>query len=373
MKYQVGVYYFPNYHVDPRNEAVHGTGWTEWELTKRAEPRFEGHHPPPQPMWGYEDESDPAVFAKKIDAAADNSINHFIFDWYWYNDGPFLNRCLDHGYMNAANNDRLKFALMWANHDWSDIHPAKYRQDPRVLHSGDVTPETFRSMTDYVIDFYFKHPGYWKIDECPYFSIYDLMAFIKGMGGMEEARNELRSFREKTKAAGFPDLHLNAVVWGIRILANEQKIEDPNTVLDYLGFDSISSYVWVHHVPLSSFPVMHYADVAEKAEEYWHEAIESFRLPYQPNVSMGWDSSPRTCQSDAFENVGYPFTPVIDGNTPEAFKESLRHAKEFLDNHAGHGIMNINAWNEWTEGSYLEPDMVHGMGYLEAIGEVFSE
>lgn len=44
--YQVGVYYFPNYHVDSRNEAAHGKGWTEWELVKLARPRFPGHRQP---------------------------------------------------------------------------------------------------------------------------------------------------------------------------------------------------------------------------------------------------------------------------------------------------------------------------------------
>src|SRR5512135_1016411 len=68
--YTVACYYFPNYHVDPRNEKQHGPGWTEWELVKRAEPRFEGHHQPNVPLWGYTDEADPAVMAKKIDAAA---------------------------------------------------------------------------------------------------------------------------------------------------------------------------------------------------------------------------------------------------------------------------------------------------------------
>ncbi len=77
------------------------------------------------PLWGYEDESDPAVMARKIAAAADHGIAAFLFDWYWYDDGPFLGRALDEGFLRAPNVDRLKFAFMWANHDWVDIHPAK--------------------------------------------------------------------------------------------------------------------------------------------------------------------------------------------------------------------------------------------------------
>ena len=85
----VAVFYFPNYHVDPRNELSHGPGWTEWELVKRAEPRFPGHRQPRIPVWGYEDESIPENMAKKVTAAADHGIDVFLFDWYYYNDGPF--------------------------------------------------------------------------------------------------------------------------------------------------------------------------------------------------------------------------------------------------------------------------------------------
>lgn len=34
-------------------------------------------------------------------------------------------------------------------------------------------------------------------------------------------------------------------------------------------------------------------------------------------------------------------------------------------------LITVNSWNEWTEGSYLEPDTVNGFGYLEAVRRVF--
>ncbi len=74
-KYTVACYYFPNYHLDRRNEAKHGKGWSEWELVKAAKPRFEGHHQPNVPAWGYTDEADPKQMAQKIDAAADAGVD----------------------------------------------------------------------------------------------------------------------------------------------------------------------------------------------------------------------------------------------------------------------------------------------------------
>ena len=78
-----------------------------------------------------------------------------------------------------------------------------------------------------------------------------------------------------------------------------------------------------------------------------------FTLPFHPNVTMGWDASPRTVQSDAFQ-------------------ETLVWAKAFLDEQPDSThILILNVWNEWTEGSYLEPDTASGLGYLETVKEAF--
>lgn len=368
---QIAAYYFPNYHIDPRNEKVHGVGWTEWELIKQARSRFSGHSQPRVPMWGYENEADPAVMARKIDAAADHGIDAFIFDWYHYEDGPFLQRALEEGFLGAKNNERLKFAIMLANHDWINIHPASAGVDPELLYPGLLSPESFKSITDYVIENYFKHPSYWKINGCPYFSVYEIAKLIKGAGSVDETCDMLQDFRERVRTAGFPGLHLNGVVWEMGILPGETREADPATLFVALQLDSVTSYVWVHDVSLPEFPFTDYRYCLKQAAAKWQEHRKNFDIPYYPNVTVGWDTSPRTNQSDAYEDRGYPFMAMLNNNTPTVFRESLSLVKEFLlSQPSEQRILTINAWNEWTEGSYLEPDSINGMGYLEKIKEL---
>ena len=370
----VTCYYFPNYHPgDPRNDKARGKGWAEWELVKAAKPRFPGHHQPNVPAWGYTDESDPKEMARKIDVAADHGIGAFIFDWYYFNDGPFLNRCLDRGYLKALNNKRVKFSLMWANHDWIEIHPY-HRGAPRtVLYPGKVTPENFAKICDHVIRDYFLHPSYWRIEGKPYFSFYEINKLMESFGSVQATRAALEKFRAKARAAGLPGVHINAVMWGRSILPGEKQPADQAAIVRDLGFDSVTSYVWIHHVALPKMQT-DYDYVRDKYFDYWTKAEKMFNVPYFPNVTMGWDSSPRACQDDEYGNFGYPFMHTIANNTPERFREALAMTKQrLLARKDGPRIFNINCWNEWTEGSYLEPDTVHGMKYLEAVRDVFGK
>jgi hypothetical protein len=341
-------------------------------LVKAAKPRFPGHVQPNVPAWGYTDESDPKQMAQKIDAAADHGVGAFIFDWYWYDDGPFLERGLERGFLKAKNNRRLKFGLMWANHDWVDIHPKTLGAADKLLYPGRIKPETWETLTDYVIKTYFRHPSYWTIQGRPYFSVYELYRLVQSFGTLEKTRQALDAFRAKTKAAGFPDLHVNGVTWGVQILPGEQSVKNVGELAKALGLDSVTSYVWIHHVPMSKFPETPYREVMDRYFQYAETAGKTFGLPYYPNVTMGWDSSPRARQEDPFENRGYPFMARMSGNTPDAFREALQRAKDFLvQRPAAERILTLNCWNEWTEGSYLEPDTRSGMAYLDAIKAVF--
>lgn len=371
-KVTVASYYFGNYHPgDARNTKIKGKDWSEWELVKNAKPRFPGHRQPNLPLWGFEDESQPKVMEKKIAAAADHGIDAFIFDWYYYEDGPFLEKPIDQGFLKAKNTNRIKFAFMWANHDWIDIHPYRRGAPAKLLYPGKTTPETFSKICDLLIKNYFKKKNYWRINDAPYFSFYDLNNLVSQFGSVAATRKALDEFRLKAKKAGFKDLHLNAVVWGQVILPSERTVANLPQLVKDLGFDSVTSYVWIHHVGLPQQQT-DYNYVRDRYLQFWDSAKRDYSVPYMPNVTMGWDSSPRADQSQPFENAGYPFMNTIGNNTPANFQEALRQTKErLLADPKSLPILNINCWNEWTEGSYLEPDQVNKFGYLEAIKAVF--
>jgi len=362
-KVTVACYYFPNWGP---------VSTSEWSSVKFATPKFPGHQQPKIPMWGYEDENDPAIMAKKIDSASDNGIDVFIFDWYYYDSataqtpgGKYLYRALEEGFLGAANNSKLKFAILWCNHDVGNM-------------KGAVRPQTFDEISDYVIEHYFKHPSYWKINGCPYFSIYQFNTLLQTFNyDTTSAVAALQRFRTKVKAAGFPDLHLDASLWALTGKNRDQFVKKFN-------INSLSTYVWVHHAALTQFPTSEYSGVAEKYFSYVENGggfngletpASTIQVPYYLNVTMGWDASSRCkCTSSYWmsHQSPYPLGSVMVNNTPYQFKKYLARAKSLtLSKPANDRIIMINSWNEWGEGSYLEPDMVNGMKYLNAVREVF--
>jgi len=366
-EFEIAAFYFPQFHPDARNDGWHGRGWTEWEIVKRGEPRFDGHRQPNLPTWGFEDESDPRVFERKIDAAARSGLSAFVFDWYWYENATFLAGALERGYLKARNNDRLKFALMWANHDWWDLYPHKRSMPLYTLVPGapSTSPDSFVKATDHIIQTYLGHPSYWRVDGRPYFSIYELGTFEAGAGGRSRAGALLDGFRERARAAGVGDLHLNAII--------TQWIPDVGNTLTELGFDSATHYTWIHHEydALTDLATP-YSKLRELVPGTWERLDAELPVPYFPNVSMGWDPSPRCNQSDVYENLGYPFTPVLVDNSPREFRRALEAQRDFLTRRDGPRIGVVNAWNEWPEGSFLEPGRRYGTAYLDALKEVYA-
>lgn len=364
--YDIAAFIWPAYTgTELRTRMFWPEGIGEWQSVKNYEKKYEGDTWPRHPLWGYVDEADPYVMEMEINAAADHGVNVFIYDWYWFDERPFLEQCLDNGFLKARNRDRMKFYLMWANHDAHQIWDKRISDTEAVnemVWRGSVDAEAFDEICDRLITKYFALPEYYRIDGKPVFMIYDLQNLIKGLGGIENTRKKLLEFKEKCVAAGLGGLNLQLTQWGEHVmnLSGVDGGEHPDTeVAMSLPFDSVSNYQYVHFVDIDR----DYDEVMKDVPKYWEHWGELFNIPYFPHVSIGWDNNPRF----------YGFRPgILKNNTPEAFENALRLAKEYVDSHdLPAPLITVNSWNEWTESSYLEPDDRTGYGYLEAVQHVF--
>jgi len=367
-------YYFPSWHDDPRNAAWFGEGFTEWSLLRDARPRFAGHRQPRVPALGEWNEADPEVGARQIELATGNGIDGFLIDYYWYDDGGYLEGALRDGLLRARNVGDMTFALMWANHELVDIFPAASADAPPPrLATGALDRAAFERFGRHIIAEYFTHPSYLRVEGRPWLSVYEIGSLIAGLGGVAETVDALDWLRAEAVSSGLPGIHLDAVIWGFGVLPTAVVLDDPLSLVTTLAFDSATSYVWMHHVDVDAhaFPAGDADRLRREAFADYERSAAALTVPFHPNVTVGWDSSPRTAQQLPFERGRYPFLTTWDA-TPAQFEAGLVEARSFADRHGGpHPIVTINAWNEWTEGSYLLPDTTHGMAYLDAVRRVF--
>ena len=367
--YTIAAYVWPSCHDEKMSrDALWGEGIGEWEVIKKGDQRFEGHYQPRLPLWGYKMDNDPKAWETKIEAATDHGVNAFIFDWYWYGGKPFLESALNDGFLKAKNKDKMKFYIMWANHDamGSTWNYHKYPNDT-LLWKGSVDWDNYKIIVARVISQYFKQPSYFKIDNKPVFSIYNVENLITSFKGIAGTIKALEYLRDEVKKAGFPDVHIQAIGRGdskngVRLAGkNFSEGKSINELIATLKINSITMYNWNSPGVLEDY--LKYGEGAMKVREKWDSILT---VPFFPCISVGWDNSPR------FPKQGKESVIHLNSN-PETFASYLQKTRVYVDNHPNQPrLIIINAWNEWVEGSYLEPDMKFGYGYLEAVKNVLS-
>jgi hypothetical protein len=366
-EYYVAAYVWPSCHDEPMSrKAFWGEGIGEWEIIKKGTPRFEGHYQPRVPLWGYQMDDDPLAVEKKIAAATDHGVNVFIYDWFWYEGKPFLEEALNEGFLKARNNEQMDFYLMWTVHHVNGYMWNHKRYPPdSIVWSADVDRENYELIVDRLIERYFSRPNYFRIDGEPVLSIYGLTNLVNCFGSLAGTRDALDYFRSEVRKAGFPGLHIQVI--GFAAKGNLYLLGEPyaegktmNEVVATLGINSVTSYAWIDR------KIQDYLVWAEKSMVLWDKWDRTLEVPYFPTVSIGWDNTPR------YPEYGKEWV-VHMNNTPESFGAYLLKAREYADRHPEQPkLITINAWNEWVEGSYLEPDMRWGYAYLEAVKEVMS-
>ena len=357
----VAAIYFPGYHRDMHYDAWFGEGWNEWKLLAEAPTRFPGQHLF-KPEWGAFDEADPKMMERQVALAAEHGVNVFIFDWYWYSGVKILYQPLEEGLFKAGNRERIKFALMWANHTWNDYFPVPLDRAMHQLLPIRHSPEDFTRVMEYCARTYFQQPNYWRVNGGLYFSIFDSGAFVQQLGGPEKTKEVLMAARRQVEAARLGQMHFAAFCG------------DPGEIprLRDAGFDSTTCYNLTAsgkaHFP--DQPLDEYTDVMARSAAFWRE-MDTGVLPHMPTVTVGWDPSPRWVKNAPWPppgERGYPYTTLVINNTPERFGELVAQAVKQVKaaRLRPPGIL-INAWNEWTEGSVLLPDVKYKTQFLEKL------
>lgn len=337
----LGAYIFPGWYRD--------TGRGDYPYRTHDEDsewRAVGAMPRPRPVLGFYDDSLPEVNDWHIKWALEHGIAFFSFDWYWNAGEHRLLRTLEQGFLKARYAPLMKFCIHWCNHglDWQG-RPWKNPGDDYFQTKALV------EMTEYLAEHYFALPNYLTVEGRPVLMIWDSGRLIAANGGPDGFAQALAAMNAALRARGLRDLYL--VAMGQRPGVPEAGFS-AITGYGYYGADPESEYEWRggFSIPYEAM-VTHY-------ETVWRDIRRRGGLPYILAIGSNWDSRPRARDH----------APVIAGKTPAKFADHCARSLRYVDERTGMAI--VEAWNEWGEGSFIEPDKEWGFAFLDAVRATFT-
>lgn len=338
-------FYLPQFHPIPENDQWWGKGFTEWTNTTKARPLYDGHYQPRLPAdLGFYDLRLEEVRIAQAELAKQYGIHGFCYYYYWFKDGKkLLNQPIEA--VLASQKPDFPFCVCWANESWTRRWGG---EDGSILMQQDLSTETCTSLIRELAP-YFLDPRYIRVNDKPLFLIYrtdefpDLTASIAAI--RDEARRsagvELYVVCQEARGTGAAEIAAGC----------DATYEFPNGYR-HVQRDKIITDQKHFYAPFSGV-VRDYADLAN---HYLHAPSP----PYVrfKGVTLGWDNTARR------KNAAI----ILENFSLTAYHEWLsgcvRSASQKA--HRGENLVFINAWNEWGEGSYLEPDDRYGHQYLEA-------
>lgn len=338
-------FYLPQFHPIPENDQWWGKGFTEWTNVTSATPLFPGHLQPRRPAaLGYYDLRLAESANAQFDLARRFGIDGFCYYYYWFHGRRVLERPLQD--LVDGKTGPFPFCICWANEDWTRSWDGISGE---VLLSQDHTPESdFEFIKD--ITPLLKHPDYIRVDGKPVLLIYRA-------NKLASPKETVSAWREWCRQQGIGELHLCAV--------QSFGFDDPRP----LGFDAAVEFP--PHCPQDKYPQLNYRQTIQNIEGLTHNftgeilsyeafanaAINRPREPYTLHRScfLAWDN---TARRDKTAHIFHYFT----ASTYQHWLETIT-AKNANEQQTG--LTFINAWNEWAEGTVLEPDNFFGYELLE--------
>lgn len=334
-------FYLPQFHPIPENDQWWGEGFTEWTNVRKARSNLTGSvHPRVPADLGYYDLRDIEVMHQQVVLAKANGIDGFCFYYYWFAGKQLLEKPLDN-WLSQETPD-FPFCICWANENWSrrwdggedDILMEQvYSHDNDERFIRDVLP-------------ILKDLRYIRINGAPLLLVYRVNL-------LPDPIQTTDAWRRICREEGIPKIHLAAV--------QSFGFTDPRPY----GFDAAVEFPpHTNRFLLDPGKVPGVAPgFAGYLEDYLAVMADLIGKPdvdyvrYR-GIMPAWDNTARR------NNCAH----VLINESPRAYSQWLRYlTREVLKRAETQApLIFINAWNEWAEGTYLEPDTHMGDALLRA-------
>ena len=334
-------YYLPQYHKIAENDVWWGEGFTEWTNVAKALPRYRGHYQPRMPgALGFYDLSNPDTIRAQAKLAAQGGVYGFCIHDYWFDGKQVLETPLE---IILANKDiDIRFCINWANENWTRTWDGLEKDvllQQRYSDEGDI------AYARHLIKLVRDH-RYIRIEGRPLIMVYRPSLLPDAAATFKRWKEVFRSEGEAEPFLVMPQAFGN---------------DDPRQ----FGMDAAAGFP-PHRcgalVPnrASSLPLLDSTFRGEaRAYDKLVEAERSLRpndYTLFPGVCPNWDNEARKPGRGA----------GFYGSTPQLYGDWLHDAATYRIGYddQDRAIVFINAWNEWGEGAYLEPDRHYGYAYL---------
>lgn len=358
---KVLAFVLPQFHRIPENDRWWGEGFTEWTNVRKAQPLFRDHLQPRVPKDNrYYDMLDPAVHDWQADLARRHGVYGFCYYHYWFNGNKLLEKPVEL-FLRRGQPD-IPFCLAWANEPWTRAWDGSEHE--LLMPQSYGNENDWKRHFDYLLQA-FRDPRYIRVEGKPLFLIYRSTS-------IEVCESMLHSWRSLAEQAGLPGLHIVSMMTGFAADARQQifeafaEFEPMYTIFNRLPYWLRKRERWMNRLTRTAWRMSGHTARPLNSYDYgsvWN-AIAKRALPKRtyPGAFLDWDNSPRR---------GWEHLIMRNFSGPafnSGFRAQLRKARE-----ARAEFVFVNAWNEWAEGAYFEPDEDRRSFFLDTVGAAVAD
>lgn len=344
-------FYLPQYHTFPENDEWWGKGFTEWVNVKNGTARFEGHYQPrvPHKDIGYYNLEDISVLKRQAELAKEHGIYGFCFYYYWFSGKRLMEKPVD--MLLEHPEIDLPFCLCWANENWTRAWDGQNRN---VLIAQDYSDEDDeRFMVD--LEKYISDERYIRINGKPLVIVYN-------PGQIPDCHKSFEKWRECARKIGIGEI----LIWTCQTANNSADILNISDCID-AEVEFPPHNMWLESIAVrdldlrgkSAF-IYNYQCLVEYQTKKLEEN-ERTTVPVHHGCMLAWDNAAR--RKDAWFTY-YAFSLKSLYKWVNALVDNARKNYDSEER-----FVFVNAWNEWGEGTYLEPDEKYGYANINTISK----